>query len=251
MEKEQKPCIYVVEDRAITRETLIMALTTLGFEVVGQNDDAENAFAEMQELEVDIALLDIDLKGEKNGIWLANQINKFIKIPFVYLTAYSDAKTLREVMETKPHGFLVKPFNEPSVYAALLIALDTYSQQYDGSDPPIETETETDNYRVKDSLFIKDRNLLVRCKIEDICYIKSDGKYLDIYLQNKQHLVRSKMIEFMRYLPGDTFIQVHRRYVVNISKVSAVGKGFLQVIGEDIPVSQNYRDQLNAKLITL
>lgn len=246
---EHKAKVYVVEDRAITRETIVMSLTTLGFEVVGQNDEAEPALEEMRNLEVDIAILDIDLKGEKSGVWLAHQINAEIEIPFIYLTAFGDARTLTEVMETRPHGFLMKPYNEPNIYTAILIALDNFSKQESAADKTVTEPSDSENFRVKDSLFIKDRNLLVRCKIDEICYIKSDGKYLDIYLKQKQHLVRSKMTDFMDYLPQEVFIQVHRRYVINIGHATAVGAGFVQVMGEDIPVSKNFKDALNDKLI--
>ncbi len=258
--------VYVVEDKAITRRAIISSLQKLGLEVVGENDEANLALQEMSVLKPDIAILDINLIGIHNGIWLGHRINEQIKIPFIYLTAYEDKATLSEVMQTKPHGFLIKPFNESSIYTSILIALENftrettvpqpdYNKKFEESENKVQSSDhdgpEDSGYVIKDSLFVKERHLLVRLQIRDILWIKSEGKYLEIKLDNKTHVVRGKLSDFLARFSESDFLQVHQRYVVNATKVTAYGGGFVKINTEEIPVSKNHRDNLANRLITL
>ena len=69
-----KTRIYVVEDMAYTRITLIDNLIEANFEVVGSAANAETAWKEMQTVKFDLALLDINLAGANDGVWLAEKI---------------------------------------------------------------------------------------------------------------------------------------------------------------------------------
>src|SRR5690606_37426577 len=67
-------------------------------------------------------LLDIQLKGSKNGIDFARHLQTS-QIPFIYLSAQADKQTLELVKTTFPHGFLVKPYKEKDILVALEIAI--------------------------------------------------------------------------------------------------------------------------------
>lgn len=245
--------VYVVEDRALTRETIIMSLQELGFDIAGQHDEAEKAFEEMCQNPPDIAILDIDLIGDKNGIWLGHQLREELDIPFIYLTAFGDTATMEQAMASKPHGFLMKPYNEANIRAAILIAVDNFAQSRVAKPTatPPEPAEHRENFKIKDSLFVKDNYMLVRLKIADILYLKSDGKYVEIVLEGKKHLVRSKLSEYAEHLGEEQFQQVHLRYIVNVNCITAFGGGYVQVAGADIPVSKNYKEALQRRIVLL
>ena len=73
-----------------------------------------------------IVLMDIVLKGEMNGVEAARQIREKFDIPIIYLTAYSDDEMLERAKETKPYGYLVKPFEEGELLASIQIALSKH-----------------------------------------------------------------------------------------------------------------------------
>lgn len=247
----QKVKVYVVEDRAITRETLILSLQKSGFEVVGSHDEAVGALQEMQRLEVDVAILDINLQGEEDGIWLAHELNKSVQIPFIYLTAFGDDETLKAVVKSKPSGYLMKPFNSANIYTSIHIALRNYSKN-ETSLPQVKANVETEeNIRIKDSIFVKDRDAMVRLKLDEIAYVKSDDKYLEIHLNNKKHVIRSKLLDFLDHLPSEGFIQVHQRYLINVNQVEAYRPGFVTVNAVDIPVSRSFSDAVSKRVIAL
>ena len=122
--------IYIVEDVAISRMSLETMLLENEYEVVGSAASAETAWKEIQSLPVDLILLDINLSGEKNGVWLAQQIRKNLNISIVYLTAFGDQQTLKEVLETKPNGYLMKPYQEPTLLTTIDIALLNFSKTH-------------------------------------------------------------------------------------------------------------------------
>ncbi|MGB0391187.1 MAG: response regulator, partial [Salibacteraceae bacterium] len=119
--------IYIVEDEYITQAVLKNNVEEIGYTVVGMADNAEDAWEDLQNLDVDLALLDINLAGEKDGIWLAKQIRESIGIPFIFLTAYGDKATINTAVKTQPNGYLLKPFNEVDIYTAIEVALNNFN----------------------------------------------------------------------------------------------------------------------------
>lgn len=232
--------IYIVEDMAISRAGLEGMLLKNGYEISGSVAKAETAWKEIQDLSVDLILLDINLAGEKNGIWLAQQIRKYLNIAIVYLTAYGDQQTIKEVLETNPNGYLMKPYQEPTLLTTINIALTNFKNQKNA------IKFQSDN--INDFIFIKDKSIKIKLKINDIYYIKSDGNYLEIMLKEKRYVVRNKLLEFKKQLPHTIFFQTHQRYLVNINKVTVLGKNYVQVNHKDIPLSLKYKETIKNTL---
>ena len=234
--------IFVVEDMAISRISLIAMLEKNKYHVVGSAAKAEVAWEKIKNNEVDLILLDINLAGEKNGIWLAQQIRKHKNIPIIYLTAYGDQETLTEVIETKPNGYLMKPYQEPTLLTSITIAITNFISHQKGA---VSAEN---GAALNNEIFIKDKFMRVKLKIASINFVKSEGNYLEIRLDNKTHVVRTKLTDFKKLLPETTFIQVHQRYIVNKNKINMVGKDYVTISGDDVPVSLKYKDNLKDTL---
>ncbi|KGL63373.1 LytR/AlgR family response regulator transcription factor [Polaribacter sp. Hel1_85] len=237
--------IFIVEDMAISRVALEQMLLRNDYEVIGSAAKAEKAWGILQETAVDLVLLDINLAGPKNGIWLAQQIRKYLNVPIVFLTAYGDQKTLKGVIETKPNGYLMKPYQEPTLITTISIAIQNFL------DNQKETITSDSGTILNNVIYIKDKHIRVKLKIEDIFFIKSDGNYLELKLKEKTHVVRSKLSEFQKLLPPTVFHQIHQRYIINKEKVAVLGKDFVTINNVDIPVSQTYKKEIEALFSTL
>ncbi|HWF47742.1 MAG TPA: response regulator [Bryobacteraceae bacterium] len=118
-----KPRILILEDETITADHLRRILLRLGYEVAGVTGDGSVALDLIAETRPDLLLADIGLEGGIDGIEVANQAREKWKTPTVFLTAYSDAKTMQRAKVTEPYGFLVKPFAEQELHATIEIAL--------------------------------------------------------------------------------------------------------------------------------
>ncbi len=115
--------LLIVEDERIVAKDIAKRLTTLGYVVLAAVSSGEEAIKKAAENRPDLVLMDIKLKGKIDGIEAAEKIRANFDIPVIYLTAYADEKTLRRAKITDPFGYIVKPFDERELYAAIEIAL--------------------------------------------------------------------------------------------------------------------------------
>ena len=115
--------ILVVEDERIVAMDIRSTLVRLGYEVPAIISSGEEAIKKAGELHLDLVLMDINLNGKMDGIEAAQQIHDRFDIPVVYLTAYSDEKTLERANVTEPFGYIMKPFEGRELHVAIRIAI--------------------------------------------------------------------------------------------------------------------------------
>jgi two-component system, cell cycle sensor histidine kinase and response regulator CckA len=113
----------VVEDEGIVGMQIKESLEARGYDVPVVAGTGEEALRKVTQFEPDLVVLDIRLSGELSGIEVARRIRASLPIPVIYLTAHSDTDTLREARETEPCGYLVKPFDDRALDAAIQICL--------------------------------------------------------------------------------------------------------------------------------
>ena len=87
-------------------------LKKLGYDVPAIVCSGEEAIKKVKENKPDLVLMDINLHGEMDGIETASKIHSFSDIPVIYLTAYSDDKTLERAKITEPFAYMIKPFKD-------------------------------------------------------------------------------------------------------------------------------------------
>ena len=120
--------ILIVEDELIAAESLALDLRKLGYKVVGVVTSGEKAIAKTSEVQPNLILMDIMLKGDMDGISAARIIHDRFDIPIIYLTAYADVNTLDRAKSTGAYGYLVKPYKLQDVSSTLALALAKHQQ---------------------------------------------------------------------------------------------------------------------------
>lgn len=118
-----KTKILIVEDEILIARELEARLSGLGYTVVSIALSGEEAIRSAVELRPDLVLMDIVLQGTMDGIAAANEIRTRLDIPIVYVTAYADESTLQRAKVTEPYGYILKPFSESEVHAAVEMAV--------------------------------------------------------------------------------------------------------------------------------
>jgi len=96
--------IVIVEDEGLIAADLESRLKSSGYQVPGTADSAQPALKLIRESSPDLVLMDIRLKGEQDGIQVAQVLREQFDIPVVYLTAYEDRATLDGLPGRKPMG---------------------------------------------------------------------------------------------------------------------------------------------------
>ncbi|PSN20325.1 hybrid sensor histidine kinase/response regulator [filamentous cyanobacterium CCP5] len=115
--------ILIVEDERIVARDIEKRLAKLGYTVVGSVAFGEEAIAKVADLSPDLILMDIQLKGQLDGIETAERLGSLYEVPIIYLTAYADEDTLQRAKVTEPFGYIVKPFDERDLHVAVEVAL--------------------------------------------------------------------------------------------------------------------------------
>ncbi|MEM9547284.1 MAG: response regulator transcription factor [Bacteroidota bacterium] len=115
--------ILIVEDEPAIAHDIAGILSGDGYQVCGIAHSSTKALDYLVSKSPDIALLDISIKGDKDGIEIAHIIKKKYDIPFVFLTSFADRDTIERVKETAPYGYIVKPFKERDLAPAIEVAL--------------------------------------------------------------------------------------------------------------------------------
>ncbi|UCC40709.1 MAG: PAS domain S-box protein [Candidatus Aminicenantes bacterium] len=120
MKKKQ---VLVVEDEQIVANDIKTILHKLGHAVSAIVYSGDDAIKKAKEKRPDLAIVDIVLKGNMDGIELASILRSRFDIPVIYLTAYGDDKTLERAKVTEPFGYILKPFEERNLNKTIEIAL--------------------------------------------------------------------------------------------------------------------------------
>jgi len=216
--------ILVVEDDYLNRRLTKKILQEKGYQVLEAKNSDEALSILYKEL-VDLTILDINLgDGEMDGISLGNLIQNKQKVPFIYLTAYENAKVISEAVATSPYSYLTKPFKKSDLIASVELAIIKSSKEE----------------RPKPTILVKDGEYKVELPVDEINYIESDGNYLLFHTDKKTYKCRSTIEQILKVLPSLSFIQIHRAFIVNKTKVEKFNSKSLIIQNIEIPISKNY-----------
>jgi len=121
--------ILVVEDESIIAAAISDDLVDLGYEVIDIVASAEAAISCADASCPDLILMDISLQGRLDGIEAAKQIQLRTDTPVVYLTSYTDEKTLQRSLDTNSFGYMLKPYKVRELRATIETALKKHNRQ--------------------------------------------------------------------------------------------------------------------------
>lgn len=242
MEKNVK--ILLVEDELIIADYMQECLTNYGYDVIGVCINYNEAVAAMAGNLPDIVLLDITLKGEKSGIDLGAYINAKIQLPFVYITSHSDKATIDRAKQTLPYTYLIKPFDENDLYAAIETALmhfarrkETFGEKEEGEKPVI----------IKDGIFVKHKGKFVKIQLNELFWLEANDNYVTLNTQQGQYVLKTTLKMLQDALPG-CFVRIHRSYVINLHHIKSFDSEELIISNKSLPVGKSYFTDLMDKL---
>jgi PAS domain S-box-containing protein len=115
--------ILIVEDEAIVAKDMELCLSSFGYSICGIVASGEDALAAAGEIQPNLIILDMMLKGKLDGIETAHRIRTQFGIPVIFVTAYSDENTIKRARETNAFGYLLKPFEERELRSTIEMAL--------------------------------------------------------------------------------------------------------------------------------
>ncbi len=111
--------VMIVEDDALVAMGVQLTLSELGHDVVGIAASEMEALALAQVERPQLALMDIRLRGANDGVQVAQRLWQELRVRCIFLSAYADEHTMERVAQTRPLGFVQKPYSAQQLKVAL------------------------------------------------------------------------------------------------------------------------------------
>ncbi|MFK7749065.1 MAG: LytR/AlgR family response regulator transcription factor [Kordia sp.] len=236
----EKLNIFILEDDSTEVEMLKIILSD-EYNISGIATNYEEAVKIFNQKTPDIAILDIFMNGEREGIRFAEYIQNTRPIPILFLTNSKDKISFSQAKKQNPYNYLLKPVDPYSLKFSIELAFEKYANQVGQLSTKEEATLQLDN-----KLLVKKGNTLIKVVVSDIYYIESDDKYCFIHTKDARFLVQKSLKSFSETLP-DNFVSLHRKYVVNTDKIlSVMPTDYTLTLKNNsvLPVSQRHRKQL-------
>jgi len=123
--------ILIADDEVAVTTQMEERLANMGYDVTESASSGDESVDLARRFHPDAILMDIVMPGRMDGISAARKIREEMDIPVIFLTAYADDNTVRRAIKTNPYGYIVKPFHEKGVKAAIEVAL--YKKKWEQS----------------------------------------------------------------------------------------------------------------------
>ncbi|MEA5259851.1 response regulator [Arcicella aquatica] len=233
--------ILIVEDDKILAESIKLNLQKDGFVIAGIAGDSKSALSIMQSNDIDLAVIDIKLKGIDNGIVVATQIKDIKRIPIIYITGNTPYKLDEDMEKTHPAAFLEKPLR----MRELSVQIDLALKNFNNTILPDIYKKESDY------IFIKEVNksFFKRIKIKEILFVEAEKMKCKIYVTQAEF---SRLYSSKQYHPIEIpvpkgwlvdklpskFLSFHQSYLVNYDFIDKFDSTCVFIESYQIPIPE-------------
>lgn len=217
----------IVDDEELARSLLKTYIAKVNFlELVADFENPLDAIKVLKEKKIDLLLLDIQMP-EIKGTDFAKMIPPGTQV--IFTTAYSEYAL--EGFELNAIDYLLKPIT----FERFLKAVN-------------KIKTDANPVATEDSIVVKSGYDLHKIKFDSILYIESDSEYVIYHTPQGKIMSNQSLSALEKKLPVQSFMRVHRSYIVNKAKVNALKGRDLLIEKAIIPVSASYYELVKKNL---
>jgi DNA-binding LytR/AlgR family response regulator len=221
-------CI-IVEDEPIAAEVLEDYINQIPFlELKGVCSDAIYAMEKLQKENIDLIFLDIHLPKLKGFDFIKTLKNQ----PSIIITSAYEEYALKGY-ELNVTDYLLKPIE----FNRFLMAVNKLNHK-DANEKAAEISYGVD----REHLFFNVSKKLVKIYLDDILYIESMREYIRITTKEKNILTKMQLGEIEEMLPKNSFLRVHRSFIVSKPKIDAFSPAKIEISGKTLPIGRNYKE---------
>jgi DNA-binding LytR/AlgR family response regulator len=226
--------ILIVEDELDLGQNIRELLKYLGYTVSGIIDNGKDVLDFLKENTPDLILMDIQIKGDLDGITLCKKIKSIYDIPVVYLTAFSDISFLDRISSYPYEGYLLKPFTVEELNTTVHLGLNAKKKR--GIKPE------------KNIITIKDKGFTVPISTQDILFFQADGLYTKIQTKTKSYVVRDILKDLIDSIRSSRFIRVHKSYVINVKEIDSFNSKEIHIQDFVIPLRRGFYKEIKSMI---
>ena len=224
----------IIDDEPIAIRVIRNHLSAFeNFEVVAECNNALEAMPVLLKEKVDLLFCDIQMP-QITGVDFVRSLARPPKV--IFTTAYRDYAV--DAFELNVIDYLVKPVSFERFTKAINHFLDWEVNQ---SEAPERSEQD----KTREFIFLKADKKHFKVNLDDILYFESLGDYVIVFTTDNKIVTKERISYLAENLPQNQFLQIHRSYIVSISKIESVGPGFVEINKKKLPVGRNYKPLLN------
>jgi DNA-binding LytR/AlgR family response regulator len=234
----------IVDDEELARNLVENYITRLPhLHVVGKCANPFEAMQALQEKQVDLLFLDIQMP-DLTGVEFLRTLPQ--KPLVIFTTAYKEYAM--EGYELDVVDYLLKPFRFERFLQAVnkagkLLKSDTKVEAASSPAP-----TFTDQEKPKDYILVKSDFKVFRLFYKDILYIESMKEYVAYYTAEGRTLSLGSLKKLEQELPTDSFMRIHKSYIANISRITALEGNMVHLGGQKLPIGSSYKEVVLKKV---
>lgn len=212
--------ILVVEDDPLHLAKINYAMDQMDYKIAAVTDNGEHALRLFKAVKPDLVLMDINLKGQHEGIEIAREINQIEETPIIFTTSSKDSETIRDAVSINPSGYLIKPIEKSQLLAAIEMALFK-QRETAGKNRPQSNQDH--GVLLKNSLFVKTASKIEKIDFTEVMWIESsEEKYLEVVTIESRLKIRSSIKQLIAKLDLGTFVQINQSQIININKIDSI-----------------------------
>ncbi|MFK5982517.1 MAG: LytTR family DNA-binding domain-containing protein [Flavobacteriaceae bacterium] len=224
-------CI-IVDDEPTAREIMQLLVNQIDdLEIVLVCKNASEVIEVLNKESIDILFLDINMP-DMSGITLAKSISINTKI--IFTTAYREYAI--DGFDLQAVDYLLKPIS----LERLKKAVDKYKKE--------NRKAQVNSNETKEYLIVRSERKMVKINFSEILFIESLSDYLKVHTTSKTIITRETISTIEAKLPVNTFIRVHRSYIISIPFINSFTSEHVNVQNKSIPISRKYRMEFLGKM---
>jgi DNA-binding LytR/AlgR family response regulator len=216
----------IIEDEPVARDILRTYIEdTPSLKLIDECEDAMSALELLKKENIDLIFLDINMP-KLSGISFLKSLTDPPQV--ILTTAYSEYAL--EGYELNVLDYLLKPFS----FERFLKAVNKLNT-LDSPNPNTDT------------ISIKADGKVYPIDLRGIIFAESKGDYITLHTESKKLTFNQTLTSFIDSLKDDSFVRVHRSYMVNLKKIDYLEGNLIVIQKNEIPIGKSYKEEFRRR----
>lgn len=231
-------CI-IIDDEAAARAIVSQLCSKISnLDVIEEFDNAVDAIKFLNQQDIDVVFLDIHMPGFSGVDFVQT-----LKIPPKIVMTTSDTEFAIAAYEYEAIvDYLVKPITIERFEKSIQKVKNSLARA------PKNASGSNKTPEVGEDLYINIDRRLIKLKLNEILVIEAKGDYIEIKTENEDYRVHTTLKKIKEKLPEKLFLQIHRSYIINFTKIIDIEDNSVLIEKNVIPISRSNRPELMRRL---
>lgn len=226
----------IIDDEPLARDLMRSHIEKLeNFEICAECGDAMKALRELHNHKIDLMFMDIQMP-QITGIEFLKTLKNPPKV--IITTAYREYAL--DGFELDVVDYLLKPIT----FERFLKSINKFYQSTQEDLPHSHPLKPVNNNSEEAFIYVKENKKVVKLHLSEILYVEGLSEYVQIYTTDKKIITKTSMTNMSDKLPDNSFMRIHKSFIVSLSKIEAFTSSSIEVPGKELPIGRSYKNSV-------